>query len=38
MLRRAGLSLLVAGIAAGGVLVGLASPAAAVTVSPRFTG
>ena len=33
MLHRAGLSLLVAGIAAGGVLVGLASPASAVTVS-----
>ena len=33
MLHRAGLSLLVAGIAAGSVLVGLASPAAAVTVS-----
>src|SRR5437588_41271 len=31
MLHRAGLSLLVAGIAAGSVLVGLASPAAAVT-------
>lgn len=33
MLHRAGLSLLVAGIAAGSMLVGLASPAAAVTVS-----
>jgi hypothetical protein len=38
MLRRAGFSLLVAGIAAGGVLVGLADPAAPVTVTPRFTG
>lgn len=33
MLRRAGFSLLVAGIAAGGALVGLAEPAAAVSVS-----
>src|SRR5260370_42213813 len=33
MLRRAGLSILVAGIVAGSTLVGLASPAAAVTVS-----
>jgi hypothetical protein len=33
MMRRAGFSLLVAGIAAGGVLVGLAEPAAAVSVS-----
>src|SRR3981081_2563325 len=33
MLRRAGFSLLVVGIAAGGVLVGLAEPAAAVSVS-----
>ena len=33
MLHRAGLSILVAGIATGSMLVGLASPAAAVTVS-----
>jgi hypothetical protein len=38
MLHRAGLSLLVGGIAAGSMLVGLANPAAAVTVTPRFTG